>query len=178
MAPCNYVQWQTGPYWVAFRYRTCDNGKPSSKKDKCAQCDVAGNDTYVFIEPEVSAAAPNPFGEPPAAAAAAPNPFGKPQATAAKAPADDSGGENPFGGQVRQNAENPFNYASVGPGEGDDGPVPQSPKSPTIQYAKLELASKPEGGAAAPYIPNQPQQQGDAVEDDNALYGTATTFSA
>lgn len=178
--------------------RTCDNGKPSGKKDKCANCDVAGNDTYVFIEP------PLPLPVPAAAsggAATAPNPFGAAPATAPatakargggggkggggggggskKAPPaalaqqdDDDGGDNPFGGQVQKQAENPFNYASVSPGEGGGSvgggaPIPASPKSPPIQYAKLDLAAKPAAAAAA----------APPVEDDDALYGTATTFS-
>jgi len=167
--------------------RTCDKGKPSGKKDKCDACDVAGHDTYVFVEPppaDVNAsAASNPFGAPPAAqapakvkAAAVTKPVLKANAKsrptvakkAAPAPlADGDGGDNPFGapqGTAAVGEDNPFLYVSVTPQGGAS--TPATPKSPPIQDAKLDIPAGAGAGAGA----------GAAAEDDNAVYGTATTF--
>jgi hypothetical protein len=66
--------------------------------------------------------------------------------------------ENPFG--AASAVENPFMYASMTPDADGAATSPPNPTSPTIQYAKLDLAG-------APTVPT----------NSEAIYGVSTTFN-
>eukprot|EP00729_Bicosta_minor_P007107 gene7107-31949_t len=179
--------------------RTCDKGKPSGKKDKCDACDVAA-DVNASAASNPFGAPPAAQAPAKVKAAAVTKPVLKANAKsrptvvkkAAPAPlADGDGGDNPFGapqGTAAVGEDNPFLYVSVTPQGGAS--TPATPKSPPIQDAKLDIpaGAGAGAGAGAAIDPEVTVAQADdlyaeveieapePIEEDNVVYGTATSF--